>query len=674
MSATSTSNDAELPSRVAVVSFLFNWPSTGGGNIHTVELCHFLNLAGHRVKHFWIKFDPWHIGNVNYPLQFPNEGLSFDAVSWSAASIQAKVRRAVEQFEPNYVIITDSWNFKPLLAEAVNGYCTILRFQALELLCPLNNLRLLVDDQQVYQCPLYQLATPRQCKACVERRGSHSGALHQVERLISGFGTDKYYDRLVRTLHDAHAVLALNPEVESLLRPFAPRVRVVPWGMDPDRFPPPDPVRSLAPSRRLRVFQAGLVTEFIKGFHVLRAAGAELWKKRQDFEFLVTGDPTEEADPWARYVGWVSQADLPRFYQESDIVVVPTIAQEGLSRTSVEAMAAGRPVVASRIGGLPFTVEEGVTGLLCEPGDAGGLARTIERLFDDAELRRRMGEAGRRRFEQEFTWPVVIERYYRPLLAKRGAVAATTCVSPTREGSACVVARSPIEQAYSETLVGVVVHDRARNAARWLRAWHRSEHGTAQIFIVHNQSEFDPVTASAVARGTPDYYLPRSNDGFDVGAFQDVVRGRYDDVLPGWRHLLWCTDDFLPLRPDFLRQFLLRALDAGVGLVAGRYGYWPGHFSGLESERHCRTVGFLIGRDVAMHLRFPAERVSTRQHCYEFEHRHGHLMSQVLKLGFRVEAIDDDEAKVMWDSHHEGHLDQWEVFDRNFPLASGGES
>ena len=62
---------------------------------------------------------------------------------------------------------------------------------------------------------------------------------------------------------------------------------------------------------------------------------------------------------------------------------MPTIAQDALSITSVEAMAAGRPVVASRIGGLPYTVTDGLTGLLFEPGNPLDLAEKIGRLLDD---------------------------------------------------------------------------------------------------------------------------------------------------------------------------------------------------------------------------------------------------------------------------------------------------
>ncbi len=110
---------------------------------------------------------------------------------------------------------------------------------------------------------------------------------------------------------------------------------------------------------------------------------------------------------------------MPRRYREADICLVPTIAQDGLRITSVEAMASGLPVIASRIGGVPYTVTDGVTGLLCEPGDPADLASKIARLVDDPELRREMGLAGRRRFEANFTWETVIARYWRPLLGRR---------------------------------------------------------------------------------------------------------------------------------------------------------------------------------------------------------------------------------------------------------------
>ncbi|AMV24178.1 hypothetical protein VT84_07260 [Gemmata sp. SH-PL17] len=224
----------------------------------------------------------------------------------------------------------------------------------------------------------------------------------------------------------------------------------------------------------------------------------------------------------------------------------------------------------------------------------------------------------------------------------------------------------------AKTLVGLVVYDRSANADRWLAAWHRSARGPARLAVVHNRDRADPVATRAITAGRPDAYVPRENVGFDIGALQDVVTGRFAGALPDWEYLLWCTDDFVPVRPDFLLRFMDKARDPGVGLVAGRFGYWPGRWSGLESERHCRTAGFLVRRDVAARLRFPVAKVVTRDQCLAFEHRPGHLMEQVLALGYRVADLGDPDARVMWDADHEAHLDRWPAYARAFGTGPGG--
>jgi len=168
---------------------------------------------------------------------------------------------------------------------------------------------------------------------------------------------------------------------------------------------------------RATIFFAGLVHEHMKGFHILHSACAKLWQKRQDFELVASADPPGQYDPFTRFIGWQSQADLPRQLRQAHFLVFPTIAEEALGRSAVEAMGVGRPVIASRIGGLPFTVADGATGLLFEPGNVDDLAAKIETLLDDPALRERMGQAARKRFEQHFTWDVIIEKHYRRLLA-----------------------------------------------------------------------------------------------------------------------------------------------------------------------------------------------------------------------------------------------------------------
>lgn len=400
--------------KVAILSLLFNWPSTGGGTVHTAETARFLFQAGYDVRHIYARYPAWGIGRVEEGLGVPAEPIDFDDANWEAEEIRSRFREAVDAFGPDYVLITDSWNSKRLLAEAAQGYRYVIRLAALECLCPLNNVRLLVGEQgEAIQCPRHQLATPGACRTCVQENERFSGGLHRAERALAGYGNGVYKQRLVSAIGDAEAVLVVNPLIAEMVRPYAKQVLVVPSGFDPARFPWPLPDTNPGSHDHItRLFFAGLTAEFMKGFRVLQAACDVLWQRRQDFELIVTADPPERPEPYTRYIGWQSQAELPRRLCEADVLVFPTIAQEALGRSAVEAMGAGKPVIASRIGGLPFTVVDGLTGLLFEPGDAADLARKIETLLDSPELRQQMGLAGRRRFEELFTWDVVLPHYF----------------------------------------------------------------------------------------------------------------------------------------------------------------------------------------------------------------------------------------------------------------------
>ncbi|HSB67767.1 MAG TPA: glycosyltransferase [Candidatus Methylomirabilis sp.] len=98
-----------------------------------------------------------------------------------------------------------------------------------------------------------------------------------------------------------------------------------------------------------------------------------------------------------------------------DAFALLSLEREGLSLALLEAMAASKPVIASRVGGLPEVVEDGVNGLLCGAGDAPGASRCILRILGDTGGGRSMGEAGRRKFLERFTlgrMVSAIERLY----------------------------------------------------------------------------------------------------------------------------------------------------------------------------------------------------------------------------------------------------------------------
>lgn len=397
--------------RIAIVSLLFNWPSTGGGTVHTAELARFLGQAGYEVRHFVIAYEPWDVGQVRERVDWPIKFLQFSEEDWSRVTIQRRVREAVATYAPDQVIITDSWSFKPRLAEALAGFSCFLRLAAQECLCPLSNIRLLMDERGGWQsCPRHQLASPDLCRTCVSQRAALSGSLHQDERALAGFQDADYDACLRRAFAEATGVLVVNPLIAECVKPYSRTVHVIPSGFDARRFryPSPPPRNS---DRHLRILFAGIVEEPMKGFSVLLAACRHLWRERQDFRLVVTAETNERQDDFIEAVGWQSQVQLPELMAACEIIVCPTIAEEALGRTAVEAMGAGRPVVASRIGGLPFVVLDEATGLLARPGDAADLARQIGRLLDDRPLRERFGDAGRKRFEEQFVWEAILPAY-----------------------------------------------------------------------------------------------------------------------------------------------------------------------------------------------------------------------------------------------------------------------
>ena len=109
-----------------------------------------------------------------------------------------------------------------------------------------------------------------------------------------------------------------------------------------------------------------------------------------------------------------------RYYAACDLAVFPSL-YEPFGIVALEAMSVGKPVVASDVGGFSEMIEDGVTGVKVRPGDAEELASAIERLVEDAELRRALGEAGMRVVRERFSWKVVAEkvlRIYRRVLSE----------------------------------------------------------------------------------------------------------------------------------------------------------------------------------------------------------------------------------------------------------------
>jgi glycosyltransferase involved in cell wall biosynthesis len=190
------------------------------------------------------------------------------------------------------------------------------------------------------------------------------------------------------------------------------KLRIVHCGVDLARYEA-DP-----PQARdgLRLLFVGRLTA-IKGLRVLFAALESVRAERSDVTVTLIGDGEDR--PWAvaeaariggiALLGFCSQGEVAAALKEADAFVLPSFA-EGVPVVLMEAMAAARPVIATRVGGVAELVEDGVSGHLVAPGDPEALAAAIRALARDPVSRGRMGEAGRARVRANFDVSVEARR------------------------------------------------------------------------------------------------------------------------------------------------------------------------------------------------------------------------------------------------------------------------
>ena len=207
-------------------------------------------------------------------------------------------------------------------------------------------------------------------------------------------------------------------------------LRVVPVGIDPTLFRPlPDvqPVHG-------RIVTTASADVPMKGLVVLLEAVAKL-RVDHDVELVVVGKrrrggTTDRAlarfglTDAVRFVSGIDDQELVTLLNSAQVAVVPSL-YEGFSLPAIEAMACGTPLVATTGGALPEVVgNHGETALLVEPNDPSAIASAIGQLLDDPQLRARIGEAGRHRVLEKFTWRSAAAQtveVYRAAIAARHA-------------------------------------------------------------------------------------------------------------------------------------------------------------------------------------------------------------------------------------------------------------
>src|SRR6266480_2738345 len=257
-----------------------------------------------------------------------------------------------------------------------------------------------------------------------------SGIPFSVTAHGQDFMKDLGNDDLLREICAAAEFVAAETDYSrDLLRQRCPdsadKIHHVYNGMDLTRFPAPNYEASI--NQVPRIVSIGRLVAF-KGFEYLIDACAELARRGRDFSCEIIGDGPLRGDLEARIrklslsdrvhlLGSLSQGAVLEKLRAADIFALASVtdaqgASDVFPTVIIEAMAAARPVVSTRLAGIPESVVDGETGLLVPPEDTMALAKALGRLIEDAKLRLHYGRAGRARIEQHFR----IEHTVAPLI------------------------------------------------------------------------------------------------------------------------------------------------------------------------------------------------------------------------------------------------------------------
>lgn len=234
-----------------------------------------------------------------------------------------------------------------------------------------------------------------------------------------------YRPFFLRFLTAARRILVTSPglvDASPILPMFRERCAYVPLGIDLERLRLTPAVEEAA--RRIRATHGSRLVLFVgrlvyfKGLEWLLRAMPDI-----DGRLVVIGDGpmrgaleamTGELGIGGRviFAGALPDAELTAHLHACDLLALPSShAAEGFGIVQIEAQACGKPTVCTDVGtGTGFATLDGITGLVVPARDAGALARAVTRLLDDEPLRRRLGEAGRRRVEAEFSQARLRER------------------------------------------------------------------------------------------------------------------------------------------------------------------------------------------------------------------------------------------------------------------------
>jgi len=263
-------------------------------------------------------------------------------------------------------------------------------------------------------------------------RAINVATFHAYRAVNHWYTVFKPYMSFVLKRLDGRIVVS-EPARQFVNQYFEAHYDVIPNGIDIDHYGPGVEPYEWAGDETRRILFVGRFDESRKGFKYLLRALPQVQERFPDTKLIVvgTGDPNRLLGEMGRhrvsgveFAGYVSHHDKARYLASCDVICFPSTRNESFGLVLTEAMASGKPIVASNIPGYASVVTHEREGLLVPPQDDVELATALIRLLSDPEERARLGGQGRRTAAQ-YAWPSVaarvLEIYRKAAVAGAGA-------------------------------------------------------------------------------------------------------------------------------------------------------------------------------------------------------------------------------------------------------------
>jgi glycosyltransferase involved in cell wall biosynthesis len=228
------------------------------------------------------------------------------------------------------------------------------------------------------------------------------------------------------TLPRVGGVICVSTYTQQVVQPLVPRTWIVPNPVDGDFFE----VKRAAEQENI-VLCVGLVSLHKNQNALIRAVEPLAAQHRFQLFFLGQANPSDPyareffallADrPWCQHHGFADRGQIRKLLARARLLVLPSI-EDNCPMVILEAMAAGVPVVAARVGGVPDLVDHENNGLLCDPHDLQDMRRQVERMVADEPYANRLAQRAKEQARQRFH-PLVVARVHAAIYREMGASA-----------------------------------------------------------------------------------------------------------------------------------------------------------------------------------------------------------------------------------------------------------